>query len=240
MKPGVLPADAASAMDVSGSWGATFLRAIGKTQEALDAQAYAASILRVSSFDATRYGYGDIAGPYTPAVEFQLHFQRQRAGRYLPLAGRIRRTGDAAQPDLRHHATVVRVSVAVRMPLLLERAVRIITPGVWIAAGVCSWPSVSAATVADIDWHWPRSMPMRGVPAHPMESAPHTLRSRQLAGEESLSLRRWLQDREGSGAWDHPGYSCSSLLEERVSGRGCPVDPLATADLAWFLKRFLR
>ncbi len=70
MKPGVLPADAASAIDVSGSWGATFLRAIGKTEEALDSQAYAASILRVSSFDATRHGYGDIAGPYTPAVEF--------------------------------------------------------------------------------------------------------------------------------------------------------------------------
>lgn len=70
MKSGVLPADVASAMDVSGSWGSTFLRAIGKTQEALDAQAYAASILRVNSFDATRYGYGDIAGPYTPAVEF--------------------------------------------------------------------------------------------------------------------------------------------------------------------------
>jgi hypothetical protein len=57
-------------MDTTGSWGVTFLRAIGKTQEALDAQAYAASVLRTTSFDGDIAGYGDIAGPYTVAVEF--------------------------------------------------------------------------------------------------------------------------------------------------------------------------
>lgn len=70
MKPGVRPEDAATAIDVSGSWGVTFLRSIGKNQEALDSQAYSASILRVCSFDGSICGYGDIAGPYTPAVEF--------------------------------------------------------------------------------------------------------------------------------------------------------------------------
>ncbi|KFB70065.1 glycoside hydrolase family 5 protein [Candidatus Accumulibacter vicinus] len=70
MKPGVLPADAGTAIDVSGSWGVTFLRSLGRIQEALDSQAYAASMMRVSSFDGSTYGYGDIAGPYTPAVEF--------------------------------------------------------------------------------------------------------------------------------------------------------------------------
>ncbi|SBT04896.1 exported hypothetical protein [Candidatus Accumulibacter aalborgensis] len=70
MKPGVLPADAATAIDVSGSWGVTFLRSIGRVQEALDSQGYAASTMRVSSFDGSMYGYGDIAGPYTPTVEF--------------------------------------------------------------------------------------------------------------------------------------------------------------------------
>ena len=70
MKPGVLPADAATAIDVSGSWGVTFLRSIGRVQEALDSQGYAASTMRVSSFEGSMYGYGDIAGPYTPTVEF--------------------------------------------------------------------------------------------------------------------------------------------------------------------------
>jgi hypothetical protein len=68
MKAGVT--DAATALDVTGSWGATFLRALGKAQEALDAQGYAASVLRTTSFDGTIVGYGDIAGPFTVAVEF--------------------------------------------------------------------------------------------------------------------------------------------------------------------------
>ena len=70
MKPGVGPADAATAMDVSGSWGASFLCSIGKTQEALDSQGYAATVLPTSSFDGSVLGYGDIAGPFTVALEF--------------------------------------------------------------------------------------------------------------------------------------------------------------------------
>lgn len=70
LKPGVGRGDTGTAIDVSGSWGATFLRALGRNQEARDSQAYAASILRVSSFDGAIFGYGDIAGPYTPATEF--------------------------------------------------------------------------------------------------------------------------------------------------------------------------
>jgi hypothetical protein len=70
MRPGVLPADFATALDVSGSWGVFFLRSIGKRQEALDSLGYTASVLRTTSFDGTVDGYGDIAGPYTVAVEF--------------------------------------------------------------------------------------------------------------------------------------------------------------------------
>jgi hypothetical protein len=70
MKTGVGPAGTATAMDVSGSWGAAFLCAIGKTPEALDSQGYTATVLRTSSFDETIFGYGDIAGPFTVAVEF--------------------------------------------------------------------------------------------------------------------------------------------------------------------------
>ena len=74
MKPGVRPADAPTAIDVSGSWGAQFLRSRGQIQEALDSQGYSASIMRTCSFDCSPAnavrGYGDIAGPYTPAVEF--------------------------------------------------------------------------------------------------------------------------------------------------------------------------
>jgi hypothetical protein len=70
MNPGVGPADTATAMDVSGSWGAAFLCSIAKTQEALDSQGYAATVLRTSSFDESVLGYGDIAGPFTVAVEF--------------------------------------------------------------------------------------------------------------------------------------------------------------------------
>jgi hypothetical protein len=70
MNPGVGPADTATAIDVSGSWGAAFLCSIAKTQEALDSQGYAATVLRTSSFDESVFGYGDIAGPFTVAVEF--------------------------------------------------------------------------------------------------------------------------------------------------------------------------
>ncbi|HBY93673.1 MAG TPA: hypothetical protein DEP84_06830 [Chloroflexi bacterium] len=70
MKTGVGPADTATALDVSGSWGAAFLCSIGKSQEALDSQSYAATVLRTSSFDGSTVGYGDIAGPFTVAVEF--------------------------------------------------------------------------------------------------------------------------------------------------------------------------
>jgi hypothetical protein len=70
IKPGVRPEDAPTAIDVSGSWGVTFLRSIGRPTEARDSQAYSASVMRVSSFDGSIFGYGDIAGPYTPAVEF--------------------------------------------------------------------------------------------------------------------------------------------------------------------------
>jgi hypothetical protein len=70
MDPAVGPADAATAIDVSGSWGAAFLCSIGRNQEALDSQGYAATVLRTSSFDGSTLGYGDIAGPFTVAVEF--------------------------------------------------------------------------------------------------------------------------------------------------------------------------
>jgi hypothetical protein len=70
MDPGVGPNDAATAMDVAGSWGAAFLCSIGRTQEALDSQGFAATVLRTSAFYEPVFGYGDIAGPFTPAVEF--------------------------------------------------------------------------------------------------------------------------------------------------------------------------
>jgi hypothetical protein len=70
MKPGIGSADFATSLDVSGSWGVTFLRAIEFPQAALDTQSYAASVMRTTSFDGTISGYGDIAGPYTVAVEF--------------------------------------------------------------------------------------------------------------------------------------------------------------------------
>ncbi|MCB0094178.1 MAG: hypothetical protein KDE46_00605, partial [Caldilineaceae bacterium] len=70
MRPGVRPADAATAMDVSGSWGTTFLCSIGMIEEALDSQGYTATVLRTRSFSETVTGYGDIAGPFTVAIEF--------------------------------------------------------------------------------------------------------------------------------------------------------------------------
>ncbi|MEK7285672.1 MAG: CFI-box-CTERM domain-containing protein, partial [Nitrospirota bacterium] len=70
LKTGASPTDFMTAIDVSGSWGVSFLRAIGRTKEAQESQSYAASILRVRSFNNAIFGYGDIAGPYTPTVEF--------------------------------------------------------------------------------------------------------------------------------------------------------------------------
>lgn len=70
MRPGVGPADYATALDVSGSWGASFLRAIGQPDKALASQGYTASIMPIRSFDDSLVGYGDIAGPWTVAVEF--------------------------------------------------------------------------------------------------------------------------------------------------------------------------
>ncbi|MCB0164449.1 MAG: hypothetical protein KDI79_09495 [Anaerolineae bacterium] len=70
LRPGVGPADYATALDVSGSWGATFLRAIGQPEKALASQGYIASIMLTRSFDHSLVGYGDIAGPWTVAVEF--------------------------------------------------------------------------------------------------------------------------------------------------------------------------
>lgn len=70
IKPGVGPNDVATAIDVSGSWGATFLRSSGRRQEALDSMGYSASVMRTVSFNGLIRGYGDIAGPFTPAVEF--------------------------------------------------------------------------------------------------------------------------------------------------------------------------
>lgn len=70
MRPGVTPADYATALDVGGSWGATFLRAICKPDKALASQGYTASIMQTSTFYNNIVGYGDIAGPWTVAVEF--------------------------------------------------------------------------------------------------------------------------------------------------------------------------
>ncbi len=70
MRPGVGPRDYAAALDVSGSWGATFLHAMGEPEKALASQGYAASIMPTRSFDNSIAGYGDIAGPWTVAVEF--------------------------------------------------------------------------------------------------------------------------------------------------------------------------
>jgi len=70
LKTGAGAADVVTALDVGGSWGATFLRSIGRVQEALWSMGHAASILRSASFDGSVYGYGDIGGPYTVTVEF--------------------------------------------------------------------------------------------------------------------------------------------------------------------------
>ncbi|HEV8713426.1 MAG TPA: hypothetical protein VGX03_11420 [Candidatus Binatia bacterium] len=70
LKIGAGPSSYATAMDTAGSWGAEFLRCIGKKEDALSSQAYAATVLRTNSFDTLVNGYGDIAGPWTMTVEF--------------------------------------------------------------------------------------------------------------------------------------------------------------------------
>jgi len=70
LKMGVGDVDFGSAIDMSGSWGAQFLRRIGRPAEALASQGYALSIFPTTSFDGAIDGMGDIAGPWTVTVEF--------------------------------------------------------------------------------------------------------------------------------------------------------------------------
>jgi len=70
MKIGAASGDFATAMDTAGSWGVQFLRKIRREEDALLSAGYAATILRVNSFDQSTEGYGDIAGPFTVTVEF--------------------------------------------------------------------------------------------------------------------------------------------------------------------------
>lgn len=70
LKMGAGDTDFGSAIDMNGSWGAQFLRRIGRPAAASASQDYAASIFRTTSFDGTIEGMGDIAGPWTVTVEF--------------------------------------------------------------------------------------------------------------------------------------------------------------------------
>jgi len=70
LKMGAGATDFGSAIDMTGSWGAQFLRRIGRNAEALANQSYAASVFPTTSFDDSIQGVGDIAGPWTPTVEF--------------------------------------------------------------------------------------------------------------------------------------------------------------------------
>ncbi|HEX6096351.1 MAG TPA: hypothetical protein VF432_08510 [Thermoanaerobaculia bacterium] len=70
LKMGVGDTDFGSAIDMSGSWGAQFLWRTGRSREALASQGYALSVFPTTSFDGTLHGLGDIAGPWTPTVEF--------------------------------------------------------------------------------------------------------------------------------------------------------------------------
>jgi hypothetical protein len=70
LKLGARDSDFGSALDMSGSWGAQFLRRTGHPSDALAAQGYALSLFPTESFDGTVEGMGDIAGPWTPTVEF--------------------------------------------------------------------------------------------------------------------------------------------------------------------------
>lgn len=62
--------DPGLALDVMGSWGVDWLRAIGSHDDALASMALSAGIFPVRSFDAVDLGLGDIAGPWQPAFEF--------------------------------------------------------------------------------------------------------------------------------------------------------------------------
>jgi hypothetical protein len=71
MKIGATPTALGTAMDMAGSWGVQFLRAAGRRDDALASQGFAATVLRTTSFDSSSADlYGDIAGPWTPTVEF--------------------------------------------------------------------------------------------------------------------------------------------------------------------------
>jgi hypothetical protein len=70
LRVGVNPQDYVTATDVAGSWGATFLRSIGRPAEALQSQGFTTSVMRTRSFDDSLEGLGDIGGPFTPSVEF--------------------------------------------------------------------------------------------------------------------------------------------------------------------------
>ncbi|HEX6083477.1 MAG TPA: hypothetical protein VF266_03065 [Thermoanaerobaculia bacterium] len=70
LKLGARASDFGSAIDMSGSWGAQFLRRTGRASDALAAQGYALSVFPTSSFDGSVEGMGDIAGPWTVTVEF--------------------------------------------------------------------------------------------------------------------------------------------------------------------------
>lgn len=70
LKMGAGDTDFGSAIDMSGSWGAQFLRRTGHAREALASQGYALSVFPTTSFDGSLHGLGDIAGPWTVTVEF--------------------------------------------------------------------------------------------------------------------------------------------------------------------------
>jgi hypothetical protein len=71
MKISTRPVDLGTAMDMAGSWGVQFLRAVGRRADALASQGFAATVLRTTSFSAPFIDlYGDIAGPWTPTIEF--------------------------------------------------------------------------------------------------------------------------------------------------------------------------
>jgi hypothetical protein len=71
MKIGTRAVDLGTAMDMAGSWGVQFLRAVGRRADALASQGFAATVLRTTSFSAPFADlYGDITGPWTPTIEF--------------------------------------------------------------------------------------------------------------------------------------------------------------------------
>ena len=65
MKIGTRAVDLDTAMDMTGSWGVQFLRAVGRPADALASQGFAATVLRTTSFSAPFADlYGDITGPF--------------------------------------------------------------------------------------------------------------------------------------------------------------------------------